>query len=95
MNWVAEHQWNNLQERLGFSGSSEGLEDALYLKLKTLRKQSGRMPRTCDSCRFYKPDHPTRAFQPTGKCGNPDGELFDCPVDWQDWCIGYEKQEVE
>jgi hypothetical protein len=57
-------------------------------------QRPGRMPHTCDSCRYYKPDHPTRTFQPTGKCGNPDGELFDCLVDWQDWCIGYKKQEA-
>jgi hypothetical protein len=52
------------------------------------------MPHACDSCRWYKPDHPHRAFRPTGVCWNPDGELFGCPVDWQEWCLHYEK-EVE
>jgi hypothetical protein len=94
MNWIADHQWDNLQERLGYSGSSEALEDGLYRQLRAMREKSGRMPKACDSCRWYKPDQPHRSFRPTGVCGNPDGELFGCPVDWQEWCLHYEK-EVE
>jgi hypothetical protein len=90
MNWVAEHQWNNLQERLGFSGSSEGLEDALYLKLKTLRKQSGRMPHACDSCRHWKRNQPDRVFSKDGICFCREAEDFCLPCDWSHSCGKWE-----
>jgi hypothetical protein len=87
---IAQMQFENLAKDLDYHGTSQALEDGLYLELQRLRRASDWMQHACDSCRWYEPDEPERVFRPTGVCCNVDSELFRCPVGWNEWCADYE-----
>jgi hypothetical protein len=83
MNWIAERQEKNLNEALGYEGSSSDLLDALWMQFKRQQKETGH-PRFCRFCRWWKPKNKS-GFSSNGMC-TKDYQ----PAGWSDTCLKWE-----